>query len=130
MSKPHFSICSLTALTLSVASLLLPGCGSRIDDTGTETHWLKACDSDAECNGPTSCLCGVCTITCERDNSCPDQAPRCLVSDDDSCSGGASESICAKEPTETVGSRWGKCRTGGLRLQRTVFFEHLYRGNV
>jgi hypothetical protein len=47
------------------------GCGKVVssEDTGSETHWLVRCDSDAEC-GPGNCACGVCTLACNEDADC------------------------------------------------------------
>jgi hypothetical protein len=39
-------------------------------ELGTNTNWLKPCATDSECSGGTSCLCGVCTLACDRDNQC------------------------------------------------------------
>ena len=37
---------------------------------GSETHWLSACQVDADCEGEGSCRCGVCTTVCENDAGC------------------------------------------------------------
>lgn len=37
---------------------------------GTNTNWLKTCDSSAECGDERACLCGVCTQPCSEDAQC------------------------------------------------------------
>jgi len=43
----------------------------------SESHWLQACESDAECGQDNLCICNVCSATCSRDNAClhPDGEP-------------------------------------------------------
>jgi hypothetical protein len=72
----------------------LGGCSSRSTDTGTETHWLLSCDKDSECGGGTSCLCGVCTVTCVTNDGCPAAAPVCATPSADRCSSGPIEAVC------------------------------------
>lgn len=55
---------------------VLTACGARVADEGTESHWLVACESDAQC-GSGSCLCGVCTTTCESVYDCPHPLDSC-----------------------------------------------------
>ncbi len=96
ISKAHSTFCTLSLVTSSLCGVMMTAsCGSRTIDNGTETHWLTACDSDAECGGPTSCLCGVCTITCEVMESCPEQAPVCASASENSCSSVSVGSICS-----------------------------------
>lgn len=66
------AVFSFTLGSLTIASALLFGCASQ-DSTvqvGTNTSWLMACESTAECNGVGSCRCGICTDTCSRDEQC------------------------------------------------------------
>jgi hypothetical protein len=84
-NRSHLNFLIPIFITFNVLVHALSGCGAR-EDTGTETHWLKACDSNADCGGPTSCLCGACTITCETDQNCPLQASACVSQDQNVCS--------------------------------------------
>lgn len=49
----------------------------RPSDNG-QSHWLDACESDAEC-GELSCLCGVCTTSCSEDSECDRRVGRDAV---------------------------------------------------
>ena len=64
--------------------LSLGGCNkSPISPTvGSETHWLQACDSSAECGEENACVCGICTAPCQAD-SCATAGPAavCLAPD-------------------------------------------------
>lgn len=55
--------------------LLAWSCGSKIDsgNTGSETHWLKSCDEDADC-GEYSCYCGICSRACDEQADCKEVA--------------------------------------------------------
>lgn len=73
---------------LSLSIWLLSACGaSTVDPTDTNTSWLSACRGDSECGAGFSCLCGVCTVSCDTDSVCVDISSRgqCL----------ATESSCA-----------------------------------
>jgi hypothetical protein len=48
----------------ALVALLSPGCG-QAQGSGTKTNWLKSCDTTAECGESASCVCGICTTTCE-----------------------------------------------------------------
>lgn len=49
-------------------------------DAITETGFLQFCAADAECGDALSCVCGVCTRTCDDDANCGDGA--CVPADD------------------------------------------------
>ncbi len=61
------------AVAVALGMFLLLGCGKRQEAAGgvtdTNTNWLKSCESDSVC-GDLQCLCGVCTIACERNQEC------------------------------------------------------------
>ena len=41
------------------------------DPTGGETHFLRVCDADADdCGHGLRCICGACTVPCEKDDAC------------------------------------------------------------
>ena len=54
------------------------GCPSE-DGNGTnlnsETNWLRACDSDAQCGTEESCICNQCTTPCDPGGICPGDHP-------------------------------------------------------
>lgn len=82
----------IAVVALGVCSSL--GCGAHVkDDTGTETHWLKACDSDDECGG-LACLCNVCTRACSEVDTCPNVAPHCVALDVLDCSASQQDAVC------------------------------------
>jgi hypothetical protein len=55
-----------------LAMIALGGCSDTANDpeTGSQSHWLSVCDGDASCPDALSCVCGVCTLTCESEISC------------------------------------------------------------
>jgi hypothetical protein len=64
-----------------------------------QTHWLTACNADAEC-GPLSCICGVCVAPCDgagrcavrgRDTECRERDAAPVVA---MCAGQAPSPIC------------------------------------
>lgn len=57
------------ALGLAVA-LGATSCSPKPESSGTNTNWLKACDSDAQCGGAALCLCGLCTNACTDEAEC------------------------------------------------------------
>src|SRR5688500_19927099 len=82
---------------LVTAALLLPlGCETTPGDrqTGSESHFLRACSSDSEC-GALSCLCGVCSSACSDDSVCS-----ALVADAECVPNGTrpKESTCPSPP--------------------------------
>ncbi len=50
--------------------LLVAGCSERPQVGGTNTHWLRACSTAADCGGADACLCGICTLECADDAEC------------------------------------------------------------
>lgn len=60
------------ALLVMFGTLALGGCqaSDRIE-TGGETHFLKSCSPlEDDCGGGLSCVCGICTVTCDNDAVC------------------------------------------------------------
>lgn len=61
----------------------------------SHTNWLRSCETDQECGGALSCVCGVCTLTCSTDADCAAvDGSACLPPDSGSRSGAA----CAGHP--------------------------------
>jgi glucuronoarabinoxylan endo-1,4-beta-xylanase len=59
----------LAAVLATMVLACTPG-GSG-PQSGSQTNWLKVCDSDAQC-GELACMCGTCTRACDVDVSCAD----------------------------------------------------------
>jgi glucuronoarabinoxylan endo-1,4-beta-xylanase len=54
-------------------ALALAACSpSNAPQTGSQTNWLKSCDSSTECGIGLECVCGACTATCLSDAACAD----------------------------------------------------------
>lgn len=67
---------------------------------GSETHWLTACTSNAQCGSEgLSCECGVCSLPCDEDARCGKYGAVCSVAGE-----AAHEALC------------GSSRTGGVCL--------------
>ncbi len=86
-----------------LALVAASGCATKRETasgvTDTNTNWLKSCDSDASCGG-LNCLCGVCTVTCERAQECErfsDQA-ECATPTTGQCSTSA---VCGLPPADS-----------------------------
>ncbi|HEX9622262.1 MAG TPA: hypothetical protein VF989_19085 [Polyangiaceae bacterium] len=63
-----------TAVRVVLALLLgapWSGCAEPNNQGGdSQTNWLRACTSDAECDGELACVCNVCTRVCSADAEC------------------------------------------------------------
>ncbi|MBN2194195.1 MAG: hypothetical protein JW751_15365 [Polyangiaceae bacterium] len=66
----------------AVATLVLvvaAACGGP--QTGTQTNWLRACQTDEECGAELECHCGTCTLACDENGStCADLTGAACVS--------------------------------------------------
>ncbi|HEY6725848.1 MAG TPA: hypothetical protein VI197_17565, partial [Polyangiaceae bacterium] len=71
----------VAAVLLGVYAL---ACGPSEPRVGTQTNWLRSCESSADC-GEFKCLCGVCTRRCEDGDelACADLPEASCVPDDD-----------------------------------------------
>ena len=60
-------------VTVVVLGAMLAACGNPTEgpQTGSQTNWLTACDSNADC-GDLRCWCGTCTKSCDDVASCTD----------------------------------------------------------
>jgi hypothetical protein len=65
--------------------------GNETSGMGSETNWLASCEEDSDCN-EGSCLCGVCTITCNSNSACSD------VGDDAECVSTDEIRACSEAP--------------------------------
>lgn len=95
---------------------LASGCRgeSQGPSTGSETHFLSWCTSDASCGDGLACLCGVCTQTCTGDAACTELAStaECVQADtrpaEHACPDTKVEASC-----EVVCESDGDCRSLG-----------------
>ncbi len=62
----------MKAFLLLLTCVLCACSKTREPETGSQTHFLSDCSSS--CPAPYSCLCGVCTLECERASECADAA--------------------------------------------------------
>ena len=62
-----FSTAAVFGATLS----LFFGCQGQQPQVGSQTNWLRACDSTSEC-GELTCVCGTCTLACDSTDDCGD----------------------------------------------------------
>jgi hypothetical protein len=123
---PKSLLRALLLTTSLVGFQAASGCGLVASDgTGSETHWLMRCDSDADC-GVGLCGCGVCTKSCSEDRECSElgvTGVRCAQPD--ACSddlllreapGGWCSLLCEADPDcAALGSR-ATCARGRCDL--------------
>jgi hypothetical protein len=83
-------------LALSIATSIPSACGDSGPKTGTNTNWLKACDNDEDCGPVDSCLCGICTTTCESAKDCRESNSTCskALTSEVQCSESDAPSVC------------------------------------
>src|SRR5690606_29475139 len=96
-------ICRLTLGMRTPVALLAAcawACGPSEPRIGTQTNWLRSCQSDADC-GELECLCGTCTRRCEDRATCSDlPGGSCVPAEDPGaialCEGGTpvSDGLC------------------------------------
>ncbi|MBN1606841.1 MAG: hypothetical protein JW940_09410, partial [Polyangiaceae bacterium] len=68
------------ARLVAAAGWLLAACDPKGGpQTDSQTNWLRACDSQADC-GDLDCICGACTRLCDKDASCKTFGGACLTS--------------------------------------------------
>lgn len=98
---------------------LLAACSPEGEpQTDSQTNWLRGCESNAEC-GSLTCHCGVCTRTCEQDETCAGLAEASCVAKDDAgsialCDGQAPDDagLCLRECTEDSCAEGQMCLAG------------------
>lgn len=97
-----YSRLNLSRFTQTASLLLLLGttsCGARSTDaTDTKTNWLSSCDEDAECGGEFSCLCGVCTTSCDGSGECQELGSGARCIDAPEC--GGATAVCARKASD------------------------------
>ena len=90
------------ALVSGLALFLPLGCQSGTPQVGSQTNWLRACDSPAAC-GDLVCVCGTCTLSCD---------------DALDCGGVGSDSCIAATDSGVTAACDGKSATTGMCLPR------------
>lgn len=101
------------------------GCGAHVEggNTGSETHWLQACDSDSDC-GQYSCLCGVCTRGCESNAQCEEPGgpdATCADKGEHACDGDAPAQICiARDAVSPDAGDTVTARDAGARSENST----------
>jgi len=70
---------------LSVLGCLVAACSPHDGPvTDSQTNWLRACESDADC-GALQCLCGACTSGCSAETDCEslqEEGASCVTADE------------------------------------------------
>lgn len=105
----------LTALGLCLwgALSLVTSCGGSSESTGTDsnTHWLKDCDADSDC-GALSCVCGVCTKSCDDGSDCQPFGGDAACEVPTDCGSANGPTACVREPSGNGGSSAGGAASG------------------
>lgn len=86
-----------TVIVSAWLAVALAGCAKSEDPSqGSQTHFLSTCDDS--CAAPYDCICGVCTLACEQDDTCMSEAAgaQCIAA---SAACGAISSVCDVECT-------------------------------
>ena len=92
----------LTAVGLGMAA-----CEPSGAKTDSQTNWLRACDSDAQC-GELHCLCGVCTRPCDAESACQELDGAACVSDQEA----GSIALCGGQVPSEAGFCLPRCDDG------------------
>jgi alpha-tubulin suppressor-like RCC1 family protein len=89
MTTPSSFIAKQLAAALVFATLAI-ACSQSRPQIDSSTHWLHACESNAEC-GELSCVCGTCNVSCNSNSACDglDSDAECSMDQplDSSCGG-------------------------------------------
>jgi hypothetical protein len=105
----------LTALGLYLwgALSLVTSCGGNSESTGTDsnTHWLKDCDADGDC-GALSCVCGVCTKSCDDSADCQPFGSDAACEVPSDCGSANGPAACVRETPSNGGSGAGGAGSG------------------
>jgi len=92
---------------LAIAALVLNLCAacakSEPPASGTNTNWLKHCDTSVDCDGAGDCLCGVCTLSCKGNAECSPvgRGVSCTPASGASCEDGTTGSLCLPKPAQS-----------------------------
>lgn len=101
-------------LGVRVAAVLVAvyavACGPSGEQVGTQTNWLRSCQSDADC-GELQCLCGVCTLSCDDEPTCGGLSGGSCVPADDR----GATALCGGSPPESEGLCLLECPAEGCK---------------
>ncbi len=106
-------------LKWAIVAATLLGCDPDHASTGpkiadSQTNWLKSCQISADC-GVLSCVCGVCTQTCETDASCTQtKGASCIKASDPGV-----VTQCGATPPEAAGICMPRCEAGSCPQNQT-----------
>ncbi len=78
-----------------------------LPDPDKNTNWLSICQSDQQCGGDFSCLCGVCTKSCTSTDACQavNKSSTCV-----STKHAAAGPMCTSNPTNVPGVCIASCQ--------------------
>lgn len=107
--------------------LALAACGGAAGVTSnSETHFLGLC-TEGSCGDGLSCICGVCTVTCDPARSCGALHPDaiCTVPSSSSCGDDTEPSVCDVDCDDdddcaSLGEGYD-CQAGFCRLEGCVY---------
>ena len=75
--------------------LLVGACGKATSSSGSNSNWLQACDTAADCRDGSECWCHVCAAPCTGKNACDQAGATCQAGTSRGCGESAvSASIC------------------------------------
>lgn len=89
--------------------------GQAATDIGSNTNWLRGCETAGDCGGSLDCRCGICTLGCDVASDCAELGrARCAGADDP-----AAWTVCGREePTLTSGICLPSCDFGTCAADR------------
>jgi uncharacterized protein YkwD len=106
---------SATALLFLFAAARCGDPGHGSPSVGTNSNWLRACSSDADC-AATHCRCGACSLACASDADCSTLADARCASGVDA----AASSACTTDTaTANAGLCLPRCTPGGCTEQQS-----------
>lgn len=94
-------------LRAALCFALVSACSAH--QVGTQTNWLRTCESDHECGRGLGCTCGVCTLVCtESRSACPGlPEASCVLAADR-----GSVALCGGTPPPVGGLCLQRCEAG------------------
>jgi hypothetical protein len=101
-------------------ALIALGCAKSTEssDIGTNTNWMRTCDTSSDCEGNDACLCGVCTRACSESAECSTvhAATSCEVLSETACGAQSAVSSACLQGCDSNGNctslEDGRCIAG------------------
>lgn len=78
--------------------LCAASCSPKPESSGTNTNWLKACENSAQCGAAGSCVCGLCSATCEGDEDCAEGTCGTALATALQCESDGPQRMCLPHP--------------------------------